>query len=586
MAKKGIQTNVQDLIYSVDAGVGLKMMRILLYCILMLLIGLIYTATQFHGFKDAEPMNYAQLGRNLATHKNFVTQNVTPQSVAYLMRNDQRIDPRVLNHPDLYSAPLYPVALSIQMMAADALGQDLYAMTPEGQRPARVFKAERWLVIPVNQTFVMITGLFLYLLARQLFSVQISLSATTVYFISNLVWADSIAGIGMPLVSCFSVGAFYFAVIAQKSWLNNGHAVKWVTLFIVSALFAACAFLTRYGAWVVMPFVFAYIVIYCVKRRGAIIPPILFLTVFTAAVLPWIARNWIECQSLFGLAPYAILEGDGGIATAEALRRDLGATFDLASIAEVIKDKFVTNLLSVSENGVFKGGGIAVAFFLISFLRKSARQEVRVLKVIWLFMLVAMIMVGSLVGPQTLHLCHAFWPFIVLIATASFFSLLNEMELQIQLFNQVIAWLMFVLMIAPLFLTIMPPAPKMPYPTYYYPVTQYVGNMYNENEVIATDMPWAVAWYGNRTSVEIPKDLNQFFQINDYRQNIKGLYFTSFTRDKKFGSELMEGEKDWFNLSMGRRSQDFPLPTGMAPIKGHFMLSDYVRWTPEAKKEN
>jgi len=160
---------------------------------------------------------------------------------------------------------------------------------------------------------------------------------------------------------------------------------------------------------------------------------------------------------------------------------------------------------------------------------------------------------------------------------------LEELTLPFMLLNQCVLGGVVLLVAAPYVLTLMPPRPQMPQPTYFYPVVQYVCNLLQPTELICTDMPWATAWYGNRVSVHLPKTVEQFYEINDYRRQMKALYFTPLTKDKKFTSELIEEEAAWFNLSTGRRPRDFPLQVGTAPIKGQYLLTDYVRW-PEAPR--
>jgi hypothetical protein len=579
MAKKGFQTNIQDMIYSVDSGVGLKLIRIILYLLVVLSVSLLYTATQFNGFMDEAPMDYAQLARNLAEKKRFVTQNVRPQSMAFIARDNVAADPKIESHPEVYRAPLYPAVMAVSMMTAKAFDFDLFAPTPTGQRPSRVYDAERWFAIPANHLFVFLTALFLYLLARRLFNERISFWAVTFYLASDMVWADSIASIGLPMVSCFVIGAFYFAVRAEFSWRQNESALHWSFLLILSALFAAFAFLTRYAAGMIGLGIFMFYLLSCWRRRAGWWPPLFFAMIFFAAITPWLARNWMVSQSLFGLAPFCMLEGPTG-SSAELLHRNLGGSFGLGQLVTAAKPMWISTISGVYKSGLFPGGGIVVAFFLVSLTRRFAREDVRTLRRVGVMMLILSVLVGGLFGAETVRLCHAFWPLVLLFGIAFFFSVLEEMELPFLLLNQTLLGLMFLVAgIGPYLLTLMPPAPKMPTPTYYYPVTQYACDLMKPSEVICTDMPWATAWYGNRTSIQLPKTMEQFYKINDSYRNVKAVYFTLLTKDKRFSSELLAVEPAWFNLAMGQRPPEFPLTAGMVPLQGQYFLTDYVRWS-------
>ena len=81
----------------------------------------------------------------------------------------------------------------------------------------------------------------------------------------------------------------------------------------------------------------------------------------------------------------------------------------------------------------------------------------------------------------------------------------------------------------------MPPHEGRPYPPYYPPyITMVSSEWMNDREVICTDMPWATAWYGNRISILLPKDLEQYYLINDYKQYMSAIYFTTLTKNKPF----------------------------------------------------
>jgi hypothetical protein len=585
MAKKGFQTNIQDMIYSVDSGVGLKLIRIILYLLAALSVSLLYTATQFNGFMDEAPMDYAQLARNLADKKGFVTKTVRPQSMAFIARGSVAADPKIDSHPEVYRAPLYPAVMAVSMMTAKAFDVDLFAATPKGQRPSRVFDAERWFAIPANHTFVFLTALFLYLLARRLFNERISFWAVSFYLMSDMVWADSIASIGLPMVSCFVIGSFYFAVRAESSWRQNESALHWSFLLIMSAFFAAFAFLTRYAAGMIGLGIFMFYLLRCWRRRAGWWPPLFFALIFFATITPWLARNWTVSHSPFGLAPFCMLDGPTG-ASAEMLHRGLDGSFGLSPLLKVAKPMWISTISEVYKSGLFPSGGIMVAFFLVSLTRRFAREDVRALRMVGVGMLILSVLVGALFGAETVRLCHAFWPLVLLFGVAFFFSVLEEMELPFLLLNQVLLGLLVVVAGAgPYLLTLMPPSPKMPTPTYYYPVTQDVCALMKPSEVICTDMPWATAWYGNQTSIQLPTTLDQFYKINDSYRNVKAVYFTLLTKDKRFSSELLAREPAWFNLARGQHPPEFPLTAAMVPLQGQYFLTDYVRWSEVAQRE-
>jgi hypothetical protein len=107
-----------------------------------------------------------------------------------------------------------------------------------------------------------------------------------------------------------------------------------------------------------------------------------------------------------------------------------------------------------------------------------------------------------------------------------------------------------------------------------------------DNELMMSDIPWAVAWYGNRQCVWTTLNAQQdFFAINDYLKPIRALYLTPETMDSRFLSEWVRaGEHSWGTFVFGIMATQttppsFPLrkmPTGFLPEQ--LFLTDWDRW--------
>ncbi|MDZ4198585.1 MAG: hypothetical protein U1E27_04775, partial [Kiritimatiellia bacterium] len=101
MARRPFESKIQDAVYGLDMGSGLRALQVSLAGLGLILLMLIFTATQFRGLKDAEAMDAAQIGRNLMSRRAFITQCVRPASMGRLMAVDPQAGPRVFQHPDL-----------------------------------------------------------------------------------------------------------------------------------------------------------------------------------------------------------------------------------------------------------------------------------------------------------------------------------------------------------------------------------------------------------------------------------------------------------------------------------------------------
>jgi hypothetical protein len=150
-----------------------------------------------------------------------------------------------------------------------------------------------------------------------------------------------------------------------------------------------------------------------------------------------------------------------------------------------------------------------------------------------------------------------------------------------------------VLASAPLVLTFLPPrSTPLAYPPYAPPLVERCAGWMSREELLMSDSPWAVAWYGDRqciwTTLRLsdPRRTEDFYAVNDTRKAIKGLYLTQVTLDGPFFDEVVRGgEGSWGHFAATSVLQKklpagFPLkhaPAGYLD-KGQFFLSDYARW--------
>jgi len=78
-----------------------------------------------------------------------------------------------------------------------------------------------------------------------------------------------------------------------------------------------------------------------------------------------------------------------------------------------------------------------------------------------------------------------------------------------------------------------------------------VGGWMKADELMMSDMPWAVAWYGNRkclwNTLDAPSELksakrSDFFEIHDYEKPIQGILLTRITTDAKWFSQMIQSQ--------------------------------------------
>ena len=166
---RSFESSLHDIVYRIDTGTGLKIIRVTLYVLFLLIIVMLYTATQFRGLRSAEAMDYAQLGRNISLNGGMATKCIRPVSMWKVASRNPAENAQIGGHPDLFHAPAYPLVLSGGFKLFELMGIDSFAL-PEG---ARALPAEQWVIMPVNHLFSILTGWIVFLMGKRLFSREI-----------------------------------------------------------------------------------------------------------------------------------------------------------------------------------------------------------------------------------------------------------------------------------------------------------------------------------------------------------------------------------------------------------------------------
>jgi hypothetical protein len=131
---------------------------------------------------------------------------------------------------------------------------------------------------------------------------------------------------------------------------------------------------------------------------------------------------------------------------------------------------------------------------------------------------------------------------------------------------------------------------RVQWPPYVPPYIAILGEWTNPDEIITSDMPWAVAWYADRKSIWIPNTIDDFMDMSDYNRlngPIVGLYLTPITGDSRFFSDIVKGEyKEWSPFILRNlNAKGFPLQAVTAlPIDNECIFySDRNRWSIKAE---
>jgi hypothetical protein len=123
------------------------------------------------------------------------------------------------------------------------------------------------------------------------------------------------------------------------------------------------------------------------------------------------------------------------------------------------------------------------------------------------------------------------------------------------------------------------------YPPYYPPEIQKISGWMHPDELMMSDIPWAVAWYGDRQCTwNTINSQYEYFLLNDNAKHVSALYLTLNTLDGKLFTDCLQGGVDsWGNfvlktVAANQIPQQFPLKVAPYGLFSGLFLTDRQRW--------
>jgi 4-amino-4-deoxy-L-arabinose transferase-like glycosyltransferase len=365
-------------------------------------------------------------------------------------------------------------------------------------------------------------------------------------------------------------------------------------LAIATGAVAGVGALTRYAfGWVIVPVVL-FLILFGGQRR--VLCAVTAFATFALVLTPWIIRNFTLSGTPFGTASFAVVEGTSafqGFQLERSVHPDLSSALGLALYIH----KFLANLRPILQDALPKLGGSWVSMLFLTGLLLSFRSlAVRRLRYFMLMCLAVFVVVQALGRTQlseespeinSENLLVLLTPLVFIYGVSLFLILLDQMVLPLRELRLVVKIVFVGLCCLPMAFTVLPPKTvPVVFPPYYPPDIQLIGGWMKPDELTMSDVPWAVAWYGQRQCVWLTLNAqDDFFAINDYMKPVQALYLTPVTMDVKFAPGWMRAdEHSWGNfilqaVAQGKIPTGFPLyhaPRGFFPER--VFLTDADRW--------
>jgi len=600
-----IAEQVQSAIHTLEVGRGAQVISALAILAIFTALAVLFDVRAYHGFNSPEAMDAAQVARNLSEGKGFTTDFIRPFSIHLVDKHNRAAQPGDIStnsadfarvnspHPDLANAPLYPLLLAGYFKAWPPQWKvDLKKPFWSEGGSFRRYQPEFRIAI-LNQALLLIVVLQTFFLARKLAGPPAAWLAAVLTLGSVSLWNFTVSGQSTLLLLVIFLGLIaVLASLEDRARATLPEVSKLFLLATAAGLLTGLGMLTRYSfGWLIVPVMIFLWLFGGERRRGLAVTSVL---VFAAVVTPWLARNFVVSGTLFGTAGFAAVEGTFGFPGTrlmQSLHPDLLAAYWVVPYGR----KLLDGLQFIFQGELFRVfGWSCVLFFagLLLALRSAASRRLRYFTLMSLGVLILAEAVGRthlfILTPDynSENLLILLLPIVVIFGVVSFLALLQQLEIPSLEVLFTSAALLVLLVWLPLLTTFSSKAQTVSYPPYYPPDIQKICGWMEREDLLMSDIPWAVAWYGHQPCAWTTINSQyEFFQLNDYVRPVNGLYLSLNTLDGKLFTECLQGGMDsWGNFTLktvtsSQLPQGFPLKNFPVEtlISGMF-LSDRVRW--------
>ena len=516
-------------------------------------LAVFYWIHEFRGLATSQAMDQAQIGRNIASGQWWRTDVARPLAVGQLQSNGKNPAERVWH--DTYHAPLPPLVDAVALRVVKAR----WKMTPR----ETVYWGDK-AIAAMSIAFFLASLVLLYLTAVRLFDARLALLATALVLICDMLWQYSLSGLPQMLMLFLFNGTVYALVRSVEAQNGGGRVGVW--LAVAGAGFGFLALSHALTIWI-----FVAALLFCVlffRPRGwaALIVLVAFAIIYT----PWLARNYAVSGNPGGVAVYSVLDGINGTEAGHMRKVDL----DLGGIAPGhFRNKITANLKSQFGRIVeYLGWSVVAMMFFAGLLHAYRRPETAALRwlilAMWAGAVLGMAVYGineeQAVAANQLHLL--FIPMMTCYGLAFLLVQWNRLDITFRLARIGFLTLLFLLCGLPMLFTMVIPANKagVRWPPYVPPYIAVLNDWMRPEEIIASDMPWAIAWYADRRSLWLPETVKAMTEFGDYGVlggPVNGLYLTPISGSQNTLADILKGEyRDWAGVIL--RSVDlnrFPL---------------------------
>jgi hypothetical protein len=593
---------IQNILHSVEEGQARVLVRIIPLIFALIALSILYDFGShwipffgpiggvFRGLNDAQSMDNAQLARQIYRGSGFTTQFIRPYALSQLHSKktsesllegssadlfpaDQfpRGVPRVL--PDTYNAPGYPYLLAGWF----TLTQPAFKETPAVTAQKFMYSGDRCIPF-LNQIILLLTALLVFFLGWRVFDLRVAWVSLLAFLATDLVWEYSLTALSTTLLMFLVTGALFLAVEiffiseARSEGEEEGpsFALAWVWTALLGIILGLACLTRLHLLILLLPF---GLFLGLMPRANFLLIPLMALIVLVM-VTPWLWRVYSISGSPFGSNAPVLHYGVGEFKGNQVYRSMATPNYDLL-FKDLSTKEFNGFGWHFSHAWDLLGYNPLIILFAVSTLHHFKRARAQALR--WLILGAALCVVGANnfgnPSPAALdpwNTVVVLLPAMIVVGTAFLFILIERLDLSLLLLGNLIVIAVLVVTIFPLVQALTVSISSLySYPPYVPPFIRVVASLDHRDEWIATDMPWATAWYGDRASLWLPDKVADLDELNDDYCPTSLLLLTPVTLSQP-AMNLTSGEdKEWLPFVVGvNLPPHFPLtaragiPTG------------------------
>ena len=562
------------------------LIRRVVFIAALLVLAFHHMFLDFNGLSHAQGMDQAQIAREISRKNGFSTKNISPLALNQVIEHRKKTGEGgvpLQRFQDVHYAPLNPI-LNSAFFGLFKKNSDVKTLF-DPEAGGTVYFLDR--VVMAVSVILLIGSIGIsYLLVSRIFDTRIGGVTAVLMALCSLMWDFSKTGLPqMLMLFLFSFGCYFVYRAVEMSQENNSRPYIWIALaggfFVLLALTHWIAFWPFLGLVVFAAFYF--------RPRGAM--ALILLALFVGVTVLWGMRNSQICGNPLGSGFEALKIGLSD-STPSSVFRDVKYA-DQGFQAKGLFGTLVANSVrQFSDIYKFLGAIAAAPLFFLSLIHPFKRREIADFRwcilSMWLFSVVGMTIYGIPEGaldPNQIHLLFA--PIMAGYGLAFLTVIWNRLGLESQGPLAAQGHLIIVVLISAIPLLFNLPrdvkrgistkSARANWPPYHPPGLALLNEWVDEEKVIVSDMPWAVAWYSDRNALWLPKDREQFRELYDYaeenRTPFAGVLFSPVTLNSKMITEISKGEyRDWRELIMWGEIVDITKSRGPIPPDFPFQI--------------